>query len=216
MMGAKDLLRSKTASAIALCKAAERVLGPCLEWEPESVWVELSRQDVDVPVEARDRLMAAFALRLVPAFYWDAVVFANTAAAFDGRPAHVAILEEASPAALAWAAVEAAWIRREYDLQALEPEHETIAYVAVVLDRAGYVLAPAPLAFAQAALDERRHGSGLLEDVRRKWASTDKAGLQELVLEETATDVQVARLAATELHVRGRRRDAEAELASLT
>lgn len=213
---AKDLLSRGSTSAVALCRAAEVVLGEHIAWEPESVWVELARQNVEVPVEARDRLMAATALRLVPAFYWDAVVLANTAVAFAGRPAHVEILEEAPPSALAWALVEAAWIRRRYDLEALRPEHEPIAYIAVILDRAGFVLAPEQLEFSQSALDARRPKSGLLDDVRQRWSGIDKNQLANLSLQETPIDVQIARLAGVELHVRLRKAAAEAELAQLT
>lgn len=216
MTPAKDILVSRTASAVAVCKAADMMLGDHLGWEPESIWVDLDRQGVTVPVEARDRLMAAIALRLVPAFYWDAMVTANTATTFDGRPAHVEILEEVSPGALAWAMVEAAWIRRRYDLQVLRPEHEPTAYVAVILDRAGFALAPEQLSFAQDALNARRPGSGLLDDVRQRWSSIDKTQLANLALQENPMDVQVARLAAIELHVRSRKTSAEAELARLT
>lgn len=216
MTSAKDMLADPRTSAVALCEAADRVLGDHLSWEPESIWIDLDRQGVTVPVEARDRLMAAIALRLVPAFYWDAIVLANTAAAFSGRPAHVQIVEEIPPSALAWALVEAAWIRRRADLETLRPEHEPIAYVAVVLDRAGFVLAPEQLSFAQDALDARRPRSGLLDDVRQRWSGVDKAHLTNLALKETLVDVQVARLAAVELHVQTRRSAAEAELARLT
>jgi hypothetical protein len=216
MTPAKDLLAGRTTSAVALCRAAEIVLGDHIAWEPETVWVELEHQGVVVPSETRDRLMAAISLRLVPAFYWDAVVLANTAVAFDGRSVHVEILEEAPPAALAWAVVEAAWLRRRHDLEALRPEHEPIAYVAVVLDRAGFVLAPEQLSFAQDALDARRSRSGLLDDVRQRWSGIDKGRLADLPLQENPVDVQIARLAAVELHVRSRRAAAEAELARLT
>lgn len=215
MTPAKDMLADRTVSAVALCEAADRVLGDHLDWEPESIWVDLDRQGVVVPVEARDRLMASIALRLVPAFYWDAMIMANTAVAFDGRPAHVEIVEEASPGALAWAIVEAAWIRRRRDLETLRPEHEPIAYTAVILDRAGFVLAPEQLSFAQDALDARRTRSGLLDDVQQRWSGINKARLADLALQENPVDIQVARLAAIELHVRSRRASAEAELARL-
>lgn len=216
MTSAKDILVSRTASAVALCRAADLVLGDHLHWEPESIWIDLDRQGVAVSVEARDRLMAAIALRLVPAFYWDAMVTANTAVAFDGRPAHVEIIEEASPGALAWAMIEAAWIRRQYDLEALQPEHEPIAYVAVILDRAGFTLAPEQLSFAQHVLDARRPRSGLLDDVKQRWSGIDKTRLADLALQENPVDVQIARLAAVELHVRSRKAFAESELARLT
>ena len=216
MTPAASLLGDKDASAVALCQAATVVLGDHLSWEPESTWIELAHQGVEVPAAARDRLMAAVALRLVPAFYWDAIVFSATAAAFDGRPAHVEILEEVAPAALAWAIVEAAWIRRRHGDEGLVPEHEPTAYAAVILDRAGFVLAPAELAFAQDALDRRHPRSGLLEDTRARWAGVDKTRLAQLALREEPIDVQIARLAAVEAHVRARRAAAEAELARLT
>lgn len=216
MTFAKDLLAGRTTSAVALCQAADTLLGDPIAWEPESIWIELERQEVVVPTETRDRLMAAIALRLVPAFYWDAIVLANTAVAFDGRLVHVEILEEAPPSTLAWAMIEAAWVRHRYNLEALKPEHEPIAYVAVILDRAGFVLAPEQLAFAQDALDARRSKSALLDNVRQRWSGIDKNRLTDLPLQETSVDIQIARLAAVELHVRARRTAAEAELARLT
>ncbi len=215
MSAAKDLLRSPTASAIGLMKAASSLLGDFMAWEPESIWLELSRQGVDVPVECRDRLQAAIALRLVPSFYWDAVVFEKTAVAFDGV-CHPEILEEASPAMLAWAVTEADWIRSSHGEEGMRFEHEPVAYAAVVLERAGFVHPPSQLSFAQAALERRLPPSDLIADVRRRWASTDKSGLSEMVLHETKADVQIARLAAVELHVRSRRASAEAELARLS
>jgi hypothetical protein len=214
---AKNLLRSRSASAVALLRAADIVLGDAwLAWEPESIWLELERQEVVVPAEARDRLMAGVALRLVPSFYWDGMVFSKTCVAFDGHPAHVDIVEEAAPSAMAWSAVEAAWIRDRYSEQSLSFEHEPVAYAAVVLDRAGFVLAPSQLSFAQTELDRRLPKSDLIESVRKKWDSLDKSALENVTLEETRIDVQVARLAAVELHVRTRRAEAEAELARLS
>lgn len=213
-MSAKDLLRRPTASAVALMRAAEKLLGDFLHWEPESIWMELHHQGVDVPEEARDRLMAAVALRLVPSFYWDAVVFEKTAVAFDGV-SHPEIIEEANPAALAWAVVEAAWLRDRYDEQPLRFEHEPTAYAAVILERAGFVIAPKQLDFAQDALTRRLPPSDLAKAVRERWNATDKESLDRMVLHETKIDVQIARLAAVELHVQSRRAAAEAELAQL-
>lgn len=215
MSFAKNLLRSRSASAVALMRAADLVLGDYMAWEPESIWLELERQEVVMPAEARDRLMAAIALRLVPSFYWDAVVFEKTCVTLDGRPAHPGILEEAGPASMAWAVVEAAWIRDRYGEQDLRFEHEPIAYVSVVLDRAGFALAPAQLAFAQETLDRRLATSDLVDDVRRRWSQVDKSALDGLALEETRVDVQIARLAAVEMHVKARRAEAESDLSRL-
>lgn len=208
----KDLLRDPSASAIALMAAAKTLLGDFLAWEPESIWLELDRQGVDLPVENRAKVMAAIALRMMPTFYWDGIVFEKTALAFDGVLPNPDILEEASPARLAWAAVEAAWIIRTAHDAAWEWGHEPRAYAGVILARAGFVLAPEQLAFAQVALDRERPSNHLLDEVKQRWAGVDKNGLEKLTLHETPVDVQIARLAAVELHVRERRARAERDL----
>lgn len=213
---AKDLLHDAHASAIALMVSARTLLGDFLCWEPESIWIELERQGVDVPEANRAKLMAAIALRLVPSFYWDAVVFEKTALAFDGSPPNPDILEEPSPALLAWAVVEAAWILRASKNATWEFEHEPRAYIGVLLTRAGFVLAPEPLSFAQAALNHARHYTHLLPEVKERWASVSQDHLEALHLQETPVDVQIARLAAVALYVKTRRARAEADLAKVS
>lgn len=207
---AVSILRDARASAVAILRAIEIVAGDVLEWEPESAWLELDRQGIDLPVESRAKAMAGQALRLVPAFYWDAIVFEKTATSLDGLPPLPDILEEATPAQMAWAVAEAAMIA--------EPRgflHEPAAYAGVVLARAGFAVAPAQLVFAQEALDRQRPRNGLRAAVEARWSRVDKGHLDRLALVETIEDVQVARLAAVELHVRERSEAARRELGSL-
>lgn len=194
-------------------KAAHALLGDFLTWEPESIWLELQHQGVDLPEGNRAKLQAAIALRLVPSFYWDGIVFEKTALAFDGLVPNPDILEEASPARLAWAVIEAAWIIRDAKDASWEIGSEPRAYAGVILHRAGFVLAPEQLDFAQNALDRARHHDHLTDEVKDRWAKVDKAGLEKLTLQETPVDVQIARLSAVELHVRERRARAERDLA---
>ncbi len=213
----KELLHDPGTPAVALMACLPKMLGDFLAWEPESIWLELERQGVDVPVENRAKIMAAVALRLVPSFYWDGIVFEKTAIAFDGLEPNPDILEEASPARLAWAVVEAAWILQRAKETAYEIGSEPRAYAGVILARAGFVLAPEQLDFAQPALDrERFHKTSLLDEVKERWARVSKGGLEHLVLHETPVDVQIARLAAVELHVRERRARAERDLSKAT
>lgn len=212
---AKSLLEDAGTPAVALVRAATATIGEFLVWEPESIWLELHRQGVDLPEENRARIMAAQTLRLVPSFYWDALVFEKTALAFAGVMPAPDILEEASPARLAWAVVEAAWIIRDFREASWEFQHEPRAYTGVVLNRAGFVLAPEQLAFAQTWLNRERRHDHLLEDVRARWARVSKDHLEQLTLGETPEDVQIARLAAVELHVRERRGAVERALARL-
>lgn len=214
-MSAIELLKAPNTSAVALYKAANAVLGDFLDWEPESIWLELGYHGVDIPDPSRAKLMAALTLRLVPGFYWDAIVFEKTAIALDGHFPHPDILEEATPAQLAWAVEEAAWILRIVGDAALEFQHEPRAYAGVVLARAGFVLAPAQLGFAQSALDRETQASKLRDDVAERWSRVSKDHLEQLSLDESHVDVQIARLAAVELHVRDRRRAAEQELSRL-
>ena len=211
----KAVLRDPATPAVVVLKAAHAVLGDFLAWEPESIWLEMERQNLDLPIENRAKLGAAIALRLMPSFYWDAIVFEKTALAFDDAPPNPDILEEASPARLAWAVVEADMIIRTGHETAWEFGHEPRAYAGVVLARAGFVLAPEQLSFAQTALDRERHHTHLFDEVKARWAGVDKSHLEMLHLEETPVDVQIARLAAVELHVRARRTRAEADLAKV-
>lgn len=190
-------------------RAAQMALGEYISWEPESVWLELERQNIDVPVGNRAKIMAGLTLRLMPVFYWDAVAFEKTAIAFDNKLPQPEILEEASPAQLAWAVVEANWIIKDVRDTAWEFGHEPRAYTGVILNRAGFVLAPLQLDFAQPWLDRERQSKDLFEGVQKRWAGVSKDHLNALSLEETAEDVQIARLASVEIHVRTQRAAAE-------
>ncbi len=213
---AKELLRDTGAAAVALMGASFKLLGDFLVWEPESIWLELERQGVDTPIENRAKIMAGVALRMMPAFYWDGIVFEKTALAFDGSPPNPDTLEEASPARLAWAVVEAAWIIKAGHDTTWEFQHEPRAYTGVILARAGFVLAPEQLSFAQPALDrEHVYKTDLLDEVKERWSRVSKDHLEQLTLGESPVDVQIARLAAVELHVRTRRTRAERDLAKL-
>lgn len=212
----KDLLRDPETSAVALMACLPLMLGDFIAWEPEAIWLECQHQGVDLPEANRAKIMAAVALRLVPSFYWDGVVFEKTAIAFDGNMPNPTIIEEASPARLAWAVVEAAWILRLAKDTSIEMGSEPRAYAGVILARAGYVLAPEQLAFAQNALDRHRpQGTELFNETRDRWARVDKARLDKLALHETPVDVQIARLSVVEAHVHERRARAERELARI-
>jgi len=216
---AKQALLDEHSAAVVLARAARNALGPAyVEWEPESVWVELDRQGVDVPETNRAKLMVATSLALVPSFYWDGLVFEKAAIAMDDRVPNPDALEDASPAQLAWAVVDAGWVLKDLDERVPEWQHEPRGYAGVSLLRAGFVLAPHELSFAQEMLDRTRHHTHLLDEVSEKWALLQKLStgdLADLELEETPLDVQIARLVAVELHVRERRAAAEVRLAGL-
>jgi hypothetical protein len=212
----KKALLDTSSSAVVLSRAAKTALGPeYVDWEPESVYLTLSRDGADVPEVNRAKLMAAVTLRLIPSFYWDGVVFEKTAVAMDNRMPNPDTLEEPSPAQLAWAVVDSAWVLSDASETAREFDSEPIGYAGVILYRAGFVLAPEQLSFAQDCLDRERRHDHLLEDVRDAWARLDKSKLAEIEFEENPLEVQLVRLAAVELHVRDKRAAAKAALATL-
>ncbi len=202
---ARRLLTTPTTSALALLAAAQSLLGEeFIAWEPETLWLELERRGLELPLANGVRLQAALALLLVPSFYWDAVVFEKTALAFDHVFTNPDALQEATSAQLAWAVREAARITSLHGDSAREFAHEPAAYGAVVLHREGLVVAPDELAFAQPLLDRLNGGeaAGMRERVKTAWAAVDKRALGTHAFTETAVDVQLARLAAIELRVR--------------
>jgi len=214
---ARRLLTTPTTSALALLAAARSLLGEIIAWEPETLWLELERRGLEVPLPNRAKLQAALALVLVPSFYWDAVVFEKTALAFDHVVPNPGALEEASSAQLAWATTEAARVVAHHGDPPRDFTHEPAAYVGVVLHREGLLVAPAELAFAQPQLERlnRTGDVGLRERVKAAWRALGKANLTTHAFTETPLDVQLARLAAAELHVREREAQAATELAAL-
>lgn len=216
-MSAQSLLLDEDASPVGLMRAARERLGDFLAWEPESAWLELQHQGIDLPTVNRSKLMASVALLLVPSFYWDAVVFEKTALAFGGIPGNPEILEEAPPALLAAAVAEAGAVIRDANNASWEFESEPRAYAGVVLHRAGFVLAPSTLDFAQRALDRQNgpEAADLRAQVEARWARVSTDHLEQLHLGETAVDVQIARLAAVALRVRERAERARRDLAEV-
>lgn len=195
--------------------AARHLVGDFHGWEPETLWLTLEREGIEVPMCNRDKLQAGIALLLVPAFYWDGMVFEKTAIAFDCYESNPDALEEASSAQLAWAVKEAEWILTQHDSAPRPFAHEPMTYSALVMHREGLVLAPAQLAFAQEALDRLNSSSSLRTGVKARWDALDKKNLANTVFEETEEDVQLARLAAIELHVLDKETSAAKSLALL-
>lgn len=215
---ARRLLTAPMTSALALLVAAQSLLGEEFSaWEPETLWLELERRGLEVPLPDRAKLQAAVALVLVPSFYWDAVVFEKTALAFDHVVPNPGALEEATSAQLAWATTEAGRIVAQHGDRPRDFTHEPAVYAAVVLNREGLLVAPEELAFAQPQLERlnRAGDVGLRERVKAAWRTLDKANLSTHAFAETPLDVQLARLAAVELHVREREAQAATDLAAL-
>lgn len=214
---AKTVLEDPAACALALLIAARHLCGPdWLEWEPETQWLTLEARRIDIPEVNRAKIQAAVTLHHVPSFYWDGLVFEKTALAFDGHVPNEDALEEATAAQLATAVLEAAQIVAYFGDAPPAFHHEPGAYAGVVLHREGFVLAPEQLSFAQAQLDGLNGPpDSLREQVKTAWAALDKKSLTGHAFAETRLDVQLAHLAAVELHVQAREARVAADLAAL-
>ncbi len=213
---AQAILTDSEATATGVFRAAELLLGQQIRnWEPESIWLEMQDNGIDVPTLNRDKLLAVNSILLEPAFYWDAGLFENTALAFNNAPVIPTLLQEASPGELSWAVYEAELLMYS---AGLDPhfDYEPAKYAAVVLHRDGFLLAPELLVFAQEELDKLTRGhKDICEKVKNRWEKTDKDKLDTLELEEEPSDVQLALLSSVWLYVHERAKRYQQDLASL-
>ncbi len=213
---ARRIILAENSSALGVLAAVKALLGDCWHWEPESVWLALEQLGVDTPITSRAKLQAGIALMFIPSFYWDGIVFEKTALSLDGHAPNADALEEADVSQAAWAVEEAAKIVTWHGDAPWEFVHEPRAYAAVILHRAGFAVAPDQLSFAQDSLDSMNCIGSLKTDTAKEWAALDKESLDAHPFPETPTGVQLARLAAVDLHCKDRRRQLAADLAALT
>lgn len=207
------LIESTTAHAFPLMQALSKELGDFLDWEPESIWLELDHLDIKIPEVNKNKVMAAIALELVPAFYYDAMVYENTAIAFNHLIPNTDALQEANPEWLAWAVIEASLLRGKD--RELPFYSETERYTAVVLHRAGFTVAPDELAFSQSSLDFINLNKDSKKDVQEIWTVLPRKKLADIEFEENEKEIHLARLAAIHLYVEEKRTECNKQLAEL-
>lgn len=208
---AKDLLQNapEDCSAAAVYASVRSLYGiNILLWEPESIWLTLEKDGIELSNVLRNKLLTAIALQLNPAFYWDSFVFQTTTQALNDVVFNPEVLQENNPAHMAWAIYEASIIRgMDPDGSEVPDFDEDVqVYTAICLKRAGYVIPPEDLSYAENAL--KIHSTGLSQEFKKEvqnaWDSLDKNTLQEREFTETALDIQLAKLASTYLYVQGR------------
>jgi len=199
---ARTMLESEDTTATGAFRAAQAILGPAfISWEPESIWLELEDRGIELPVLSRQKILALSTLLQVPAFYWDANVFENTSLACSNEPVLPDILQEASPAQLAWAVYECEVLLQSAG-QDPDFDYEPAKYAAVCMQREGLVLAPELLQFAQDELDQLNwnHIVKLKTEVKDAWDGLNKDQLDTQEFKETPVGVQLARLSAIQLY----------------
>jgi hypothetical protein len=220
---AKSLLHDADSNtATALYMATRMLYGlDILDWEPETFWLTLAKDGIDLAVEERNKLMAAVTLQKVPSFYWDNIVFQQTVQALNGALYDPEALQETPGAYMAWAVYEAGVIR------GLDPEGTTIPefdedvqqFVAVCLQREGFVYPPEVLRFTEDNLDslyqKKSNASRLKSTTKTAWAKLDKGKLERTEFAENSLGVQLALLAACQVYVSDRMEQLSTEIAPL-
>lgn len=204
MEPSKRAMENEKTPAGVLLVAARNILGPGMAaWEPDTIRIELEdNEKLQVPAVNFDKLFAAVTLTEVPAFYVEATSFANTVLAFNHEFSNPDVVQEPTPEQIAWAVFEAEMIRHENQMFEPEFDLEPEQFTAVVLHRAGFVMAPPMLAFAQDALTNLNEDQSLpLEDVRAAWGKLPKDNLPARTFDESPLDIQLARLAGVEVYV---------------
>jgi len=188
-----------------------------MAWEPETLWIELSRMGVSVPPNNRAKVMAARVLVSTGRFYYDALVFEKTAVTFNDDPVHLDSLDDAPVEYLAWASYEAYKIYLHYHKENVSYDREPIAYTGVQLYRHGLLVAPEQLHWAQEALDTHygKDSVVLRKKVEAAWAALPKGELKNNAYPETPLGVQLAKLAAVHTYFDTKSKALQASLAQL-
>jgi hypothetical protein len=168
----------------------------------------------------RDKILAAHTLTMVPAFWWEVNCFQNTVLAFNNILSNPEALQEATPGQLAWGVFEAEMIFGYADFpESPEFDREPALYTGACLHRAGYVLAPDLLRFAQDALDHFNKDKTSLEKnkVQDAWKKLQRTNLKDRKWkDDSPLDMQLARLASVNLYIEERAKQYQDDLTRLT
>ena len=211
----RQLLEDEEASATGCFLAVREACGDqCRAWEPESIWLTLERRKIDVPPLNRDKILAAHTLMMVPAFWWEVNCFQNTVLAFNNVLSDPEVLQETSPEQLSWGIFEAEMLYSYGDFpESPAFDREPLLYTAICLQRAGYVLAPDMLQFAQKELDKLNSGEQIVTRAQIREAKKRKPKAEWD--EDNPVDVQLSRLLGVNAYVEERAKRYQADLSSL-
>lgn len=219
----KVLEQADQRTATGLYMAARTLYGAdFLHWEPETLWLTLQHDGIELPLRARDKLMAAMTLQLNPAFYWDHIVFQNTVQALNDEQVLPESVQECHPAHMAWAVKEAGILRGldPHDHEIPEFDEDVQLYVAVCLKRAGFLIPPDALDEEEfvIALDKQYppKAKNARTEVRDAWKKLPKTRLQHTEFAEDPLGVQLAQLSACYVYVEMKAEEVAAEIHDLS
>jgi len=216
----KAALRDEDTVASACVRAMFNLFdNQWLNWEPETLWIELSRQGVSVDTGNRSQIMAARNILNTGNFWYDAQAFEATAIAFNNDNPTYHGIEEAPICYINWTVFEANLLHQEYEHEILEFDREPISYIAVQLYREGFVIPPPMLEMAADELCQMLPSASktLVKTIRQAWAAAPKSDkLKTAAYPETPEGVQLHRLAAVQVYFDDRLQLRSKQLALLT
>jgi hypothetical protein len=190
-----------------------------LSWEPETLWLTMEEDKIDLSLANRDKLMAAISIIVNPQAYWDHIVFENVVQAFAGYVSNPDVIQESHPADISWAIFEMDTLRRmDPDGRGhIEFDEDVQQYMAVCLQRAGFVCVPDNMVIVEDNLASLQpsEAKNLRTEVREAWKKLDKKALPRTEFAENAVGVGLARLAGCYLTVEDRAKAMGADFLSL-
>jgi hypothetical protein len=225
LANAKKALADENTGATPCMLALDALLEPTwFAWEPETIWLELKHKKVDVPISNREQILAGRSLLTTGRYWYDAHAFERTAIAFNNEEATDAGLEDAPVHFICWAVTEATQIYRHYQGQeTLEFDREPEMYIAVQLQREGFIIPPDQIKWVEPYLDglfsipQQAKRKELKQLVREGWAAAPRGEqLLDSAFPETPAGVQLARLAAVHVYCLNRSKEQARQLAQLT
>jgi len=196
---AKQFLQQEDTPPALLLRSLEALLGgESLNYEPESIEIELANAQCPVSDSTWDKLLAAQTLMYNEPFYWEYGAFHNTILAFTNEPVIPSAVQVVTPCELAEGILAAEILRKVYHKLILDFDYEPQSYTATILKQEGYVICPPVLEFAQEALDLAINKEA--KELQLKVKEKLKEG--KFTDDGSEESIQLALYAAPYLHVR--------------
>lgn len=217
---AAKLLKDDATGATGCLFSVDALLGSgWYSWEPQSLWIELGRRNIDVSAGNRSQIMAARNLLTTGRFWYDANVFEKTCIAFNNEEIQTESLEAAPVAYIAWTVWEAEELVKAHpEVEGADFDHEPLSYTVVQLFREGFVIPADNLEWADEELQKQypKDAKELRSTVREGWAAAPQMkNIRGAAFPETPAGVQLARLATVRHYLDERRAQYSKDLAAL-
>lgn len=201
----RKLLTDPETPGSILLLAAKNLLGPAmLTWDPDTIWVELEdHRSLKIPLENRNKLLAAIVLVDMPMFLWDVDAFSTTVLAFNDVIPDPMITQDTSTPFLAWGVAESTLLLERFSTWGTSLDREPVVYTAACLHTNGLSLAPDVLSFSQDSLDtlNRNSAAPVAEEVRAAWEEIPKTELTTRTFSDAPLDTQLRKLTVTRTYL---------------